>query len=209
MKNDSKRNSNRKQRAARIQDKIIHSKILESRDIPHYAALTKHLFVRDFAAASALYGAMPHDPKRHLLSKKWSQLFKPKQWGTITEETLRLSAAAWQWFTELAVPRDSPLRVDDALFTKMVTRETGRQYVTYIYIYISKSNIHTCQPANQPTSQPSQPSQPSQTSQPAHITTPAYTCTRGGGKCVLLSKMEFLRRSPAINGAGVFICVLK
>jgi hypothetical protein len=136
VKNDSKRNSNRLQRAARIQDKIIHSKILENRGIPHYAALNKQLFVRDFSAASATYGLTPHDPKRHMLSKKWSQLFKPKQWGTITEETLRLSAAAWQWFNELAVPRDRPLRVDDALFTKMVTRETGRQYVTYIYIYI-------------------------------------------------------------------------
>jgi hypothetical protein len=131
VKNDSKRNSNRKQRAARIQDKIIHSKILEQRGIPHYAALNKQMFVRDFAAASASYGVMPHDPKRHLLSKKWSQLFKPKQWGTITEETLRLTAAAWQWLTELAVPREIPLRVDDALFTKMVTRETGRQYVGF------------------------------------------------------------------------------
>jgi hypothetical protein len=194
VKNDSKRNSNRLQRAARIQDKIIHSKILEKRGIPHYAALNKHLFVRDFSAASATYGAMPHDPKRHMLSKKWSQLFKPKQWGTITEETLRLSAAAWQWFNELAVPRDRPLRVDDALFTKMVTRETGRQYVTYIYIYIY---IYICKhmyieikfpylPTTQPAKQPTQPTQPTQPNQPTpthhHPCLHVYT---GGGKVCL------------------------
>ena len=70
VKNDSKKNVNRKQRAGRMMDKIAHSKIFEDRNMPHNSAITQDLFLEGFAGASAVYRKRQHCPERHIVDKR-------------------------------------------------------------------------------------------------------------------------------------------
>lgn len=97
VRNDARMNVNKKQLSSQIQQIIVGSSALESREIKHPAALTKEIFKRrwrrtrgNFRWKSAFY------PKSEKLPEKYSLLLGAKKWGTVSEESLHRSAGAWQ-----------------------------------------------------------------------------------------------------------------
>jgi hypothetical protein len=116
---DSKAKHNRKQRAARIQDKVMNSNSLSSRSINDVAAVSKGEFVAAYKYASKVYAAARHNPSKHLILKSWSKVCGKKTWGTVSEETLRRNSAAFAWLERIAQMPDLPLRVDVALFSRL------------------------------------------------------------------------------------------
>ena len=91
-----------KQKAARIQEQIVHSDTIEHREIRHPAAIDKEAFLEQFPIQKSTYAVRRHISLRHRLSKKWSKLMGRKVWRTMSEITLRQSAAAWQWLITLS-----------------------------------------------------------------------------------------------------------
>lgn len=97
VRNDARMNVNKKQLSSQVQQIIMGSGAFESREINHPAALSKEIFKRrwkrtkgNFRWRSAFY------PKTEKLPTKYSLLLGAKKWGTVSEESLHRSAAAWQ-----------------------------------------------------------------------------------------------------------------
>ena len=83
-------------------DNAIHSGQLEKSEIPHYAAIDRELYKKHFNDARGKYAMRKHFPTKHQLHKSWSTVMGPKTWPTVSEETLRQRAAAWQWLVHMA-----------------------------------------------------------------------------------------------------------
>ena len=80
---DSKAKHNRKQRAARIQDKVMNTNALSSREMEDTARINKEIFVAGYKYASKRYCQARHNSSKHLLKKSWSKILGKKTWGTV------------------------------------------------------------------------------------------------------------------------------
>lgn len=97
VRNDARANSNKSQTFSQIQQVILGSSVIESRRIPHPAALKKDVFKLRWKRTSGKRKWMAtFHPKAEKLPKVYSKILGPKHWGTVSEESLQRSAAAWQ-----------------------------------------------------------------------------------------------------------------
>jgi len=94
---EAKANANTRMRYAHMQDVVNTSGVLESRKIEHRAAVTNELFLRTFKSTTRTYSHRVHEAKLHKFSKEWSRMMGTKRWGTVSEDTGRLCAAAWEY----------------------------------------------------------------------------------------------------------------
>jgi hypothetical protein len=93
---------NTRQRPARIQEKTLTSNAIEARGIPHPAEINKATFEREFRSTKGALKTGRHYAARHRLAKPWSRVMSRKTWSTVSEDSLRNSAAAFQWLNALA-----------------------------------------------------------------------------------------------------------
>ena len=97
IRNDARLNLNKVQTFAQVQQCIVSSSALESRQVNHPVALTKQIFKRRWKSTS---GGMSWKTqfcgKSEKLPKKFSRLLGEKKWQTVSEDTLQRSSAAWQ-----------------------------------------------------------------------------------------------------------------
>ena len=93
----AKANANMVMNYSHMQDIANYSHVLDSREIPHRATVSKDTFDRKFRARSAKIKASDHESSRHRMSKSWSQVMGKKKWHTVNEDSLRHTAAAWEW----------------------------------------------------------------------------------------------------------------
>ncbi|CAL1163126.1 unnamed protein product, partial [Cladocopium goreaui] len=104
VRNDARMNINKKQSNFQIQQVINGSAALESRGVDHPAALNKDVFRRQWKRTNGKGKAKAcFIPRSSKLPKVYSQLLGPMRWGTVSEESLHRSAAAWQLDARLAV----------------------------------------------------------------------------------------------------------
>lgn len=97
VRNDARMNINKKQSNFQIQQVINGSAALESRGVNHPAALSKDVFRRQWKRTNGKGKAKAcFIPRSSKLPKVYSQLLGSKRWGTVSEESLHRSAAAWQ-----------------------------------------------------------------------------------------------------------------
>ena len=97
IRRDSNANPNPIQRLCQIQDLCNSSDVLDDRGIPHPAKLSKEVWCSKYKRASGKYKKIPHYSWKHKLNPEWSRVMGTKKWHTVSEETLRRSAAAWHW----------------------------------------------------------------------------------------------------------------
>ena len=87
---------------ARQADAVVHSGVLESREIPHPAKVDQRAWAATGGQlarrAVLLQRRGPrHNCQRHAVSKNWTNILGPKTWGTCSEVTSRTAVSAWQW----------------------------------------------------------------------------------------------------------------
>lgn len=108
---DSKANSNKRLSKNHVQDIIVHSGVLESRGVPNRAKVGKDVFVREVERTRLRKTADKHECRKHKLPKKWSRILHPfsKPWPALNEDSIRKSAAAWNWLHRYCEERGSGL----------------------------------------------------------------------------------------------------
>ena len=144
MKQDAKKNPNRKQRAQRIQLNVNQSSVFETRKIPHTAKVSKEVFVKGFEDASADWRLRRHMAQHHLLPKDFSLFLGNKTWPTLDENKLRRRAAAWRWVVTLATAPEQPSHQKEnilaALFSRLLLQKQIIKKVGSDTIYASLGN---------------------------------------------------------------------
>ena len=127
----SKRNSERQS------DVMVHSGILETRNVKHTSRVTKQAWLsrggplhQRRATTNSSIGDRQrhrHYSQRHRLPKRWSELMGKKVWGTCTEANHRKCLAAWHWYQvgrpSSTVPGGQPPKLADALLTRLLSCE--------------------------------------------------------------------------------------
>ena len=93
----AKSNPNPVLKMCHIQDLTISSDVLRERGISHPAELTKNVWCKDVKRTSPRYKRRSHHAFKHKLEKKWTAVMGQKRWHTLSEETIRKTAAAWHW----------------------------------------------------------------------------------------------------------------
>ena len=150
---DSKSKSNRKSRAARIQDKVNFCGALSSRGVQDPARVDRDSFVAEYKYASKNYLGARHNASKHLLSKSWSKILGKKTWETVSEETLRRNSAAFRWLQKLANADsgsdDVPEAVDVARYSKLcppfvLLRKLGEACHWVLTTVLLTTTTHCC-----------------------------------------------------------------
>ena len=101
-----------------IQDLIVSSDVMKSRDIPHPAELTKEVWCRNFKKTTGRYKRKSHHAWKHKLKERWTAIMASnKTWHTMSEDTLRRTAAAWHW---LHVGASATHSLAAGLFSKLL-----------------------------------------------------------------------------------------
>ena len=118
VRRDSRANPNPRQRIASVQDLLIHSGALETRDIRHPCALTREFFCARFRHLKRKYTRSVHYSWKHRMSARWSKILGTKTWLTLSEDASRRSAAAWHWLQ--SDRRQAPL--SSALLSRLLAR---------------------------------------------------------------------------------------
>lgn len=94
---DANANATIKQTLSHINERVLHSGVLEDRKIKHPAAITRNVFVKQFYKTKATRSCNRFYSSKVKLTKKWSKLVIRKTWQCITEDSVHKTAAAWHW----------------------------------------------------------------------------------------------------------------
>ena len=94
---DANANTTIKQTLSHINERVIHSGVLEDRKIHHPAAITRTDFVKKYHKTKATRSCNRFYSSKVKLKKRWSKLVIKKTWQCITEDSVHKTAAAWHW----------------------------------------------------------------------------------------------------------------
>ena len=100
LRNDQNKTRSRDRTLVRLQHVAAMTPVLESREIPHTASVTREHFVRQFRAKRASAGHKRHYSAKHRMPQSWAKIMGARTWAAHSEQASRRSIAAWQWYLE-------------------------------------------------------------------------------------------------------------
>ena len=117
----SKRRSDRRS-ILRVLDVTFGTTALELRGTRHPARVSKDDVVKRFKATKTKKDRLRNWSSRHKLAQAQGLIMGKKTWGTVSETSLRKSAAAWHWLQVGSLGFN--LALDSALSSKLVKSDT-------------------------------------------------------------------------------------
>eukprot|EP00435_Cladocopium_sp_Y103_P032362 s602_g8.t1 len=127
IRNDASGNANSRQSASHIMELVQQAGVLEGREINHVASLQKEWFLEKWSSTKT-DGVQFKSFKGHAmrLDKVFSSIMGNKVWPTISEDTLRRSAAAWSFLRQV---KDLGCRIADGPISGILQPKQVLQHV--------------------------------------------------------------------------------
>ena len=120
IRKESLGNVSSKLSSARIQEVVMRSKVFESREISHPAAVTADVFCRKYKQLKYKTVAHQHQCARHKMSEQWTKIWGTRHWKPLTEEGNHKSQAAWAWLQKRMGEGAVTTSLGSARFSKLV-----------------------------------------------------------------------------------------